>query len=1114
MDMAEWLRGLGLEQYAPAFRDNDIDGEVLRRLTAEDLRELGVASIGHRRRLLDAIAALDAGGSGAIPSETAAPSHPRPDHRPPAGEGSVGGEAERRQITVMFCDLVGSTALAGRHDPEDLREIVGVYHRVVADTVGRFAGFVAKYMGDGVLVYFGYPQAHEDDSERAVRAGLAVVDAVAGLDIPERLAVRLGIASGLVVVGDLLGEGAAQERGVVGETPNLAARLQGLADPGTAVIADSTRRQLGGLFDVADLGPQQLAGFAEPQRVWRVLGESEVISRFEALRSDATPLVGRDEELDLLLRRWQQAKAGEGRVVLISGEPGIGKSRLTAALSERIAGERHTRLRYFCSPHHQDSALYPFIAQLERAAGFARDDTTEARLDKLRTLLAPGARDDDDLALFSELMSLPSSAAELNLSPQRKREKLFEALLHQLEGVARQQPVLMVLEDGHWIDPTSREFTDLTLDRVRRLPVLLVVTFRPEFQHDWGGQPNVTLMSLNRLGVRDGVALVERLAGNVGLPREIVDEIVERTDGVPLFVEELTKAVLESGGGDNRVEAVLSASPLPRLGVPAALHASLVARLDRLGPMAREIAQIGAVLGREFSYELVVRVAQRAHAHLQSALAALTGAGLLFCRGVAPHSTYLFKHALIQDAAYETLLRTRRRELHRVAARTIADQFPALAEAEPEVMARHWSEAGEAEPALAAWRKAGDIGRARNAFIEGREAYRHALEILATMPASLERDAAELELLIAINQIIWATKGYNTPDSAGINARARELAEKIGNLGRLVQQLYGAWTASIVAGTYASSIALSDQLLDAAQRDGSELSLGLAANAQFVTPQFRGEFIEAEKRLAWGEPYLAAPGLSQFFAAGWTISIAGWNAWILGRPDQARARIRRAFATIGDDAFARASVQWVAAKLHVMFQEPERAAAVADQAIALCDERGFREIGWWAKGERGWALARLGRVDEGLSLAGDALTASREGGSSPLITIQLTCLAEVQALSGALTDAVRRLDEALTLVPEEGCWRPEAIRLRGEVRRRDGKEEMAEADFRDAIVLAQEMSAKGWELRAATSLARLWGEQGRREEARDLLAPIYGWFTEGFDTADLKEAKALLAELA
>ena len=673
MDIAQWLHGLGLAEYEGIFRENAIDAEVLRELSEADLEKLGVV-LGHRKRLLRAIAALDegAGPRGAQPASTAPT------------------EAERRQLTVMFCDLVGSTALSTRHDPEDLRELIGDYHRAVTETVGRFAGFVAKYMGDGVLIYFGYPQAHEDNAERAVRAGLAVIEAVGRLPARQDLRVRLGIATGLAVVGDLIGEGAAQERGVVGETPNLAARLQGLAAPNTLVIGEATRRQIGGLFDLEDLGPQALAGFAEPQRTWRVMGESGVVSRFEALRSAETPLVGREEEIELLLRRWEQAKSGEGRVVLISGEPGIGKSRLTAALSEHIGTEPHTRLRYFCSPHHQDSALYPSIAQLERAAGFARDDTVEAKLGKLRALLAPGSRDDDDITLLSELLSLPSSAADLNLSPQRKREKLFEALLSQLEAEARRQPVLMVFEDAHWIDPTSRELLDLTVDRVRQLPVLLVMTFRSEFQPPWGGRAHVTTLTLNRLGEREGEALVKKLAGNAALTADIVAEIVERTDGVPLFVEELTKAVLESAAQGDRVAPVLGAASLAALSVPATLHASLMARLDRLGPAAKEVAQIGAVLGREFSYELIEPVAQRSDDGFASrARVSSTKPGLLFCRGIAPHSSYLFKHALVQDAAYGTLLRGRRQELHARIAAALEQHFADLVERQPELLAHH-----------------------------------------------------------------------------------------------------------------------------------------------------------------------------------------------------------------------------------------------------------------------------------------------------------------------------------------------------------------------------------------------------------------------------------------
>ena len=495
MDMAEWLHGLGLEQYVPAFFENRIEADILPSLTVEDLKDLGVTLVGDRRRLLDAIAALGA----AVPPAAAPVA---------AQDAPAAAAAERRQLTVMFCDLVGSTALSTRLDPEDLREVIGDYHLAVSETIGRFDGFVAKYMGDGVLIYFGYPRAHEDDAERAVRAGLAVIESVGKLPAREDLSVRLGIATGLAVVGDLIGEGAAQERGVIGETPNLAARLQALSTPNALVIDEATRRQIGGLFDLEELGSQQLPGFADPQRVWRVLADSGEMNRFEALRSAETPFVGRDEEIELLIRRWKQAKAGEGRVVLISGEPGIGKSRLMAAFSGHICTEPHTRLRYFCSPHHQDSTLYPFIAQLERAAGFDRDDAVEARLGKLRALLALGTRDDEGISLVSELLSLPSSAVDLALSPQRKRERLLEALLNQLEAEARLRPVLIVFEDAHWIDPTSRELLDLTVDRVRRLPVLLLITFRPEFQAHWAGRAHVTSLALNRLGERDGELLV------------------------------------------------------------------------------------------------------------------------------------------------------------------------------------------------------------------------------------------------------------------------------------------------------------------------------------------------------------------------------------------------------------------------------------------------------------------------------------------------------------------------------------------------------------------------------------------------------------------------------
>src|SRR6201997_1250804 len=686
MDIGGWLRGLGLERYERVFRENEIDERVLPELTADDLKELGVAAIGHRRLLLKAIGDLAAGAGRAAAEDV-----------PAASPANAVAEAERRQLTVMFCDLVGSTPLSTRFDPEDLREIVGVYHRCVADTVGRFGGFVAKYMGDGVLVYFGYPEAHEDDAERAARAGIAVIDAVGRLATQEPLNVRIGIATGLVVVGDLIGAGAAQERGGVGETPNLAARLQALAQPGTLVVADSTRRQLGTLFEIEDLGPQPLAGFAEPQRAWRVVGESGVVNRFEALRSGTTPLVGRNEELDLLLRRWQQAKLGEGRVVLVSGEPGIGKSRLTAALSQHIETEPHTRLRYFCSPHDQDSALYPFIGQLERAAGFTRDDTNATKLDKLEALLGDGA-EPGDLSLTAEMLSLSGGERfpPLDLSPQRKKERTLAALLRQLQALARRQPILMIFEDLHWIDPTSRELLDLTVEEITELPVLLAATYRPEFQPPWVGGSQVTVMALNRLGRNDGATLVHRLAGNLGaLPPDIVDEIVERTDGVPLFIEELTKAAVEAGADRGHVS--ISAVPPSSLAVPATLHASLLGRLDRLGPAAKNVAQVGAAIGRDFSYELLAAGVPLAAPELPEALRRLVEAGLVFQRGLPPAAEYLFKHALVQDTAYSTLLRGPRQALHRRIGEALEQRFLDFVETRPKIVAHHYGEAAIAD---------------------------------------------------------------------------------------------------------------------------------------------------------------------------------------------------------------------------------------------------------------------------------------------------------------------------------------------------------------------------------------------------------------------------------
>jgi class 3 adenylate cyclase/predicted ATPase len=1096
MDVAEWLRGLGLGQYAPAFRANDIDEEVLRRLTGEDLRELGVTSIGHRRRLLDAIAALDTAEAPASPTSVPI----------------AASEAERRQLTVMFCDLVGSTALSARFDPEDLREVIGAYHRVVADAVRNFDGFVAKYMGDGVLVYFGYPQAHEDDAERAVRAGLDVVDAVARLDVKSAtLQARVGIATGLVVVGDLIGEGSAQEQSVVGETPNLAARLQALAGPGAVVIAAGTRRLVGDLFEYCDLDSIELKGITAPVPAWQVLRPSAVESRFEALRGAAlSRLIGRDEEIELLLRRWKRAKAGDGQVVLISGEPGIGKSRLSAALAERLHAEPHLRLRYFCSPYYQDSALYPFIDQLGRAAGFAPDDSPRVKLEKLEGLLSRAAPPDEDAALIADLLSLPASDRHPlpNLSPQRKKERTLEALLRQLEGLTRQQPVIMLFEDAHWVDPTSRELLDLAIERVGSLPVLLFVTFRPEFQPPWTGQPQVTTLALNRLDRRDRTVLVEQIAGGKALPDEVVAQIADRTDGVPLFVEELTKSVLESG--------------VPLLGIPTTLHDSLMARLDRLSSV-RRVAQIGAAIGREFSYGLLRVVSRLPEDELQTALAGLVTSELVFQRGIPPDAVYTFKHALVQDAAHGSLLRGARQQLHAQIAESLEAVSPELMENQPELFAQHYAEAGLVEESVVYWGKAGHRSAARSAMAEAAAQFQKGLHQLALLPDTPERQHQELELRSALGAALTAVKGYAAPETGDAYARARELWEQLGSPVEFLQIPYGQSIFHTIRGEFDLARRLDEDLLRLSRQHNDTAGLVLGHQSSGFNLMLAGKFARSrshlEEALAVYDPAFHRSLVHQ---AGDDPHInaqtfLGIVLLCLGFPDQALARTNAAIA----EALRLAHLPSLAlsltygARLHSLVGDNGALDGRKDQLGAVATEQSFPHWRALATIYRGWAKVNNGNVTDGISLLRSGSTAYRITGAEAWTPHHIALLAGACEIAGQVQEALTLLDDALQIVERTGerWFAAELSRRKGELMLRQGHCEAAEELYRKALSTAEEQEAKLWELRAAVSLARLRRDQGRPAEARYLLAPVYGWFTEGFDTPDLKDAKALLDEL-
>jgi class 3 adenylate cyclase/predicted ATPase len=1034
----------------------------------------------------------------------------------------------------MFSDLVGSTALSARMDPEDLREVISAYQTCVADAVRRLEGFVAKYMGDGVLIYFGYPQAHEDDAERAVRAALQAIAAVGALKLSVPLQTRVGIATGLVVVGDLIGSGEAQERGIIGETPNLAARLQALAEPNGVVIAESTRRLLGNLFELTDLGPQELKGIARAMRAFAVLQASAVASRFEAMHpSGLTTLIGREEELELLLRRWARAKRGEGQVVLLSGEAGIGKSRLSAALVERIAAEPHTRLRYFCSPQQTDSAFYPIIGQFERAARFAVGDTPQTKLEKLDVLLAQTCTSKQDTALFAEMLLLPNDGRfpTLELAPEQRRQKTLEALGIQLETLACSSPVLMILEDVHWADPTSLEAFGRTVELVRTLRVLLIVTFRPEFEAPWVGQPHMIALTINRLAERDIGAMIDRVIGNNPLPADIRKDIIERTDGIPLFIEEMTKAVLEAGGEVDAMQ-ILAAVPSPALAVPASLHASLMARLDRLGP-AKEVAQIGAALGREFSHALLAAVARKPEPELASSLDRLIRADLLFRKGVPPHATYLFKHALVQDAAYGTLLRQPRRALHARVADTLERQFAEIAESKPELLARHCTEAGLIEKAARLWSKAGQQSLARSALSEAAAQFKRALAQIAALPVTAALRRVRIEAQVGLGNALIDTAGHAAPETKSAFLQARDLMKQAEELGeRLddpllqVSVLLGLWRAAYVAFDGDLMRELAAELLVLAEKHEATVPLVNAHRLMGMTLAFTGNIAQARPRfdeaLALYDPAEERPQATRL-GTNSRISALSFRAlplWLLGYPEAAQADIDYAIKEareIGQTATLMLALG-ITSYTHILLGNHIAANALADELVILADEQGALLRKAEAIFHQGCALALTGRAADAVRTITSGVRAWRSTGATCWTPLHMLFLADAHARLDQFDDAWRCIDEGMAAsdASKESWCDADIHRLAGDIVLLSGKLNAAEAEahFERALEIARAQQARSWELRAAMSLARLWRDQGKRDEARELLAPVYGWFTEGFDTLDLKQAKALLDELA
>ncbi len=1117
--VSKWLEQLGLEQYASNFTDNDIDAQLLAQLADTDLKEIGISSLGHRKKLLGAIEILVQAGP--VATATITPKD----------------EAERRQVTVMVCALVGSTELSQRLDPEDLREVNRAYQDACKTAIERYEGYVARYMGDGVLAYFGFPQAHEDDAERAVHAGLGVVESVAGLDVPvgnERdndLGVRVGIATGVVVVGDIIGESASQESAVVGETPNLAARLQALASRNEVVIGPGTQALVSGRFEFENLGDHQFKGIVERIQAWRVIAPAAIDSRFAAAhQSDLTPMVGREHEIGLVLDRWKQAKEGDGQLVLLSGEAGIGKFRITETLQERTVMDHPIRLRYQCSPYHTNSALHPVIAQLEHAAGFDVEDDNEVKLAKLDSLLSQSMQVIDDIAPFmAALLSIPADGRNdsLEIAPERQKEVTLEGLVAQLEGLSRQRTVLLIFEDAHWADPTSLEWLELVIDRAQSIPVVVVITFRPEFQPPWSGYTHITSLTLNRFSSSLASTMVGKITGGVKLPAEVLEQIVEKTDGVPLFVEELTKTILESGLLTRHLDQYVLSGPLPEVAVPATLHDSLMARLDRLGPV-KEVAQTAAAIGREFSYDLLAAVSPLSFAELHDALDQLIDAELVFRHGRAQEGGYIFKHALVQDAAYQSLLKSARKQLHGRIAESLEQRYPEVVAVQPEILAHHYSEAGLADLSIVNWLKAGAQAAGRYAHLEAIAYLRLGLALLVEVAEPEKSNAVEIELQAALGSSLIAIKGFASPDVSVAYTRAEQLCLQTGNRSSLSDALTGLWNYHLVKGEVKRALEIAARSLIIAEEDNNPARL-LVAHQGLSGMMYLGDFVasrnhidqallfesEIKKDETTKDEILPIGADARVF-----VRAFGCHAlWHIGEFERAIELSEEgiAWARAREDPFSLAIALDYAAMMYQFDHNNVVVQEIAAEAIELCIKHHFAYYLAWARMIHGWTVLYAGDNEAGLSELRTGLDGFEQTGAGLRIPYYLSLLAEGENHAGQSEKALATVDLALQRANASGeKWHDaDLYRLKAQLllHTKPGKTDDAESAFQHALKIARKQGCKARELQAAIELGRLWQSQGKQRDAHNLIAPVYGWFPNSSNSVCVRNAKTLLQEL-
>jgi class 3 adenylate cyclase/tetratricopeptide (TPR) repeat protein len=1115
-DLADWLGRHGLDQYVQAFAENNIDYSVLPDLTENDLEKLGV-TLGHRKKLLKAIGALTAARQ---PADTTIPVADITAAPPAIGQQR---EAELRQITVMFCDLVGSTPLSEKLDPEDLRVLIDAYRDACSTAIKRYGGKVASYAGDGVMAFFGWPRAHEDDAVRAIHAALDTLSAVTNVSGPVTLASRVGVCSGLVVVRDIESGGAAGSMDAVGETPNIAARLQTLATPNSVLISASTKLLISEAFDLQDLGSLELKGVTKPVQVYRVLAAKSIASRFETAHGDSlSPLIGRSIELSLFLDRWQKVKEAEGQVILLSGVPGVGKSRLIHELKSTIQREPHFLLNYQCSSYHSQSSFFPIIEQIKQATKVTDRDSSSDKLIKLNAYFSSAIDDSRELALLAaNLLSIPTeNDQELSrLTPQQIKNKTITKLVDMLLALAAQRPTLCVFEDAHWLDPSTLEFLELAISRIVSAKFLLVVSCRPEFRPALFNRANVTTHSLTRLSRSEVTAMIKDLLRGETMPQKIVDEIIDKADGVPLFIEELTSSIqrapvrarLENGDFKR-------ATPSAALKVPETLHDALMERLDRVAPGHR-VAQTAAVIGREFSYDLLSFAAGLGGNDLNSALSVLEGADVIHRVDILPSVRFAFKHVLLRDAIYNSLLKGKRQDIHADIAAILEAHFHELVENQPELLAYHYGEAGDHQMAVKYWRAAGLRAFAHSANVEAIAHFRKALEVLAALAETPKRNEQESEIQLALGIPLIAVHGYAAVEAREAFARARALCLKLDNEPSYFQALFGLWGHSWMGGKHDEALSMANEFLSRSQASNDPVPSMVAHRVMGSTLLTVGEFQPAmehfEQSIALSKVGGKQPlyGLYVVEPRAASILLLSWDLWFLGYPDQSLARVSEALGLAKDlsQSYTIAFAHYMTSVVHLLRGDPDRALASAETSLEMSREQRFLLYEILSMISRGRALAELGRLEEAKSEIKRGIDEARCSGIGFMLPMMESWLADSHAQLGDNEAALSIVEQTLSGLDDVTgrAWEAELYRQRAQLLLTLDKTKASEAEgyLKDAIDVARRQGARSLELRAATTLATLWRTLGRFDEARGLIEPVYSWFNEGTDTADLRRAR-------